>query len=174
MILKRLKSSDFDEAFAIMERSFPKDEHRPREEQLALLSDGRYSLITYGRENKAEAFIALWDLSDFYFIEHFAVAPELRGCGGGSAILDELLSSLDRPVFLEAEPPEDDIAVRRIGFYRRHGFHYCDRDYIQPPISKGRAAIPLRLMSYPSPLSEKDFSFVRDTLYREVYRVSAE
>lgn len=172
MILKRLSSVSFDEVFSIMKHSFPKNEHRPREEQLALLSDNRYSLITYGRDDVTEAFVALWDMWDFYFIEHFAVAQSLRGRGVGSSILKELLSSVDRPVYLEAEPPDEEIAIRRIGFYRRLGFHYCDREYIQPSISDGRDPIPLKLMSYPKPLSDKDFISIRNVIYKEVYHVT--
>ncbi|MBR7146301.1 MAG: GNAT family N-acetyltransferase, partial [Oscillospiraceae bacterium] len=52
----------------------------------------------------------------------FAVREDCRGSGIGSELLDELIGTLPHPICLEVEPPETEIAKRRIAFYERNGF----------------------------------------------------
>ncbi len=161
----------FNEVFAVMQASFPPDERRPREEQLALLSDARYRLHTTEDNGSVVAFAATWEFADFLFVEHLAVAASHRNRGLGADMLARLQAESDRRLCLEVELPEGDLARRRIGFYERNGFTFNPYPYTQPPISKGRAPVPLRLMSTGGALTAAEFTSVRDTLYREVYRV---
>lgn len=48
------------------------------------------------------------------------ILPALRGQRYGSRALSMLPN--DRPVILEIDPPVDEIAIRRKGFYERCGF----------------------------------------------------
>ena len=121
-------------------------------------------------KKKPIGFFALWQFSEFLFVEHFAVAPPLRGKGMGSKMLSALKEKAKTPIVLEVELPETEIARRRIGFYERSGFHLNGFSYEQPSLGKGRSPVLLQLMSYPVPLSEEEFFQVKETLYREVYR----
>lgn len=173
-MLEELKRSDFDACYCLMERSFPTDEYRPKEEQLALLEDRRYRIYgCFTPEGSLAAFLAVWVFEDFSFLEHFAVDPVRRNGGLGSAALRELSEKLEKPLCLEVELPEGELARRRIGFYERNGFCYNDYPYVQPPISRGKQPVPLRLMSWGAPLEEEAFRHIRDTLYSQVYHVNA-
>ncbi len=163
--------SAFDEVFAIMQASFPTDEYRPYDEQKALLQHPRYRLVTLTEEGRVIAFAATYSFPTFLFVEHLAVAPTHRNRGLGAQLLAQLKQETDRRLCLEVELPEDALSRRRIGFYERNGFTLNDYPYTQPPISKGRHPVPLRLMSTGGALTEATFETIRDTLYREVYHV---
>ena len=71
--LETLGMEDFEEVFRIMEQSFPIDERRNREGQQKLLSEEKYKLLGVKNDGNLIAFFAVWDFTDFVFIEHFAV-----------------------------------------------------------------------------------------------------
>ena len=84
-------------------------------------------------------------------------------------MLSSLVAAQKRPYCLEVELPETDMARRRIGFYMRNGFFLNEYDYIQPPISKGRLPVPLRIMTSGGRITQADFEKIRTVLYKEVY-----
>ena len=171
-MLRVMYDYEFDRIFSIMEASFPIDEYRPYDEQKALLSDERYVIYVLPdiKSGEVKAFITVWRLGEFAFVEHFAVNPEYRNQGLGAGILTELKDILDCRICLEVELPHTDFAIRRIGFYERNGFCINDYDYMQPPISKGRQEIPLRIMTTVGKLSSDEFEVIKNTIYREVYK----
>lgn len=169
-MLELLQKEQFDAIYRVMEESFPLDEFRPYHEQKALFDDERYS--AYGLVTEAgelQGFLTLWQFETFAYVEHFAVAPGFRNGGLGAAILREVTERMSKPICLEVEPPEGELSIRRIGFYRRNGFYLNDYPYIQPPISHGRKAIPLRIMTYAAAVAPETYRNIRDTLYCEVY-----
>ena len=101
----------------------------------------------------AAGFLAVWEFESFTYIEHFAVDPVLRNSGTGSAMLQELVRKYQKQICLEVELPEDELTRRRIGFYERNGFVFNEYPYIQPPISKGKSPVPLRIMTYGSAIT---------------------
>ena len=170
-MLQRINETDFPEIYRIMQASFPDDEYRPHEEQLALLKEPE-SRIYY----VPAGFLAVWEFETFTYIEHFAVDPALRNSGTGTAMLQELLSSSQytqkkKLICLEVELPEDELTKRRIGFYERNGFVFNEYPYMQPPISKGKSSVPLRIMTYGTAISEETFEKMKQVLYRRVYKV---
>lgn len=167
-MLRPMKSSEFDAVFSLLRSSFPPDERRPEQAQRALLAHPKYTMYV---TDDLSAVITLWQFSDFSFIEHFAVDPRHRNHGLGAAVLQSLLSSLSSPVVLEAELPETELAVRRLAFYQRNGFHINPYEYIQPPYSSDRSAVPLLILSTGNPLTQSQFELIRKTLYKEVYKV---
>lgn len=167
-----LNERDFDDVFSVMEKSFPSDEYRPKSEQRALLSNSLYNIYGEHKDGKLYGFIAAWKLEDFIYIEHFAVEPSFRGGGIGSKMITELVSRQSLPCVLEVEPPTNELCRRRIAFYERNGFVYNEYEYIQPAISKGKNAIPLRIMTSRKGVSEEMYTHIRDTLYHNVYHTS--
>jgi len=166
-------NTTFDQIYALMERSFPVSEYRTREGQRRLLSNPSYRLYTTEESGRIVAFLSLWRLDGFRFIEHLAVDPDLRGGGVGRALLLRALNAeRDAPAVLEVEPPETELSKRRIGFYQRNGFHLHDFPYCQPPMRPGQEPLPLRLMSWPIPLDPAALVRVRDELYARVYRAA--
>ena len=183
-MLQRINENNFPEIYRIMQASFPDDEYRPYEEQLALFKEPEYRIYytmaagQKGADDNSDAystmqaagFLAVWEFENFTYIEHFAVDPALRNSGTGSAMLQELVKQYQKPICLEVELPEDELTRRRIGFYERNGFVFNEYPYIQPPISKGKSPVPLRIMTYGSAIPRETFEEMREVLYRRVYK----
>ena len=85
-MLKKLEFQQFDLIYKIMKNSFPVDEHRPYEEQKALLEKPEYQIYILNEETteKICGFLAIWEFDSIVFIEHFAVVPEYRNGGIGA------------------------------------------------------------------------------------------
>lgn len=169
--LQPLRHEDFDLFFQIMEQSFPNVEVRPRDHEYDLLNEDAFTLwARYDAANRfLEGFIAEWSFNDFLFIEHFAVAPSLRGNGIGGQMLKDYLRRTNKPVLLEVEEPETELAERRIHFYRRNGFRLSRFGYVQPDLRRTGDRVLLRLMQYPQALSEREFQQRKNAIFRLVY-----
>ena len=167
-MLQRINETDFPEIYRIMQASFSDDEYRPYDEQLALFEEPEYRIYYM-----PAGFLAVWEFESFIYIEHFAVDPALRNSGTGSAMLQELVKQYQKPICLEVELPEDELTRRRIGFYERNGFVFNEYSYIQPPISKGKSPVPLRIMTYGSAITREEFQKMKEILYRRVYKCEA-
>lgn len=164
-MLQRINETNFPEIYRIMQASFSDDEYRPYDEQLALFEEPEYRIYYM-----PAGFLAVWEFESFIYIEHFAVDPALRNSGTGSAMLQELVKQYQKPICLEVELPEDELTRRRIGFYERNGFVFNEYPYIQPPISKGKSPVPLRIMTYGSAITQDTFEEMKRVLYQRVYK----
>ena len=171
-MISKLERKDFDKVFRIMETSFPKDEYRTYEEQKALLDKPEYDIcIMADSDGAIKAFMAVWNLDSFVFIEHFAVDPAYRNNGIGGEFLRKLAHSTRKMMCLEVELPDNEIASRRIGFYERNGFVLNKYPYMQPSISAGRNPVPLLIMTYGRYIDNTEFDRIKEVLYTEVYGV---
>ncbi|MBD5130935.1 MAG: GNAT family N-acetyltransferase [Ruminococcaceae bacterium] len=160
----------FERLYKIIEYSFPKDERRSFDDHFGEFEKPRFRSLVREENGNIEGFMNYWQLDGFVYLEHFAVAKELRGLGIGSELMEELRGIVKCPVVLEVEPPEtSDTALHRIGFYKRLGFHLNEYEYYQPPYRKGE---PVRLMIMStSALSEAEFKEIRRVLYRDAYEI---
>lgn len=160
----------FDEVYELMRLSFPEIEYREYNDQKKLLEHPAYVLLTETDDAGMTAgFLAGWLFDTFAFVEHIAVSPHIRGGGIGKRLMESFMKQAGKPVILEVEIPEDELQRRRIGFYERLGFHLNDYPYFQPPLRTGQPALPLRLMSYPEPLTVTQLDRAKAELYTEVY-----
>ncbi len=170
MSLVTMQDSDFASVYSLMEASFPAEERREREAQRKCGENPAFTTYLWKEESAVKGFITVYDLQEFFFVEHFAVNPAFRNQGLGSEILTALREKLPRPLVLEVELPETEFARRRIEFYRRNGFVLHHYPYMQPPYSPEKSPVPLLLMST-VPLSQREFFAVKTKLYSQVYRV---
>ncbi|MGE6260502.1 GNAT family N-acetyltransferase [Heyndrickxia sporothermodurans] len=167
-----MNEREFDKIFALMEVTFPENERRTYAGQKELMADPHYRLITESdSNNQIVAFLAAWEFPLFRFVEHIAVNPIMRGSGIGGKMMPAYMEELKKPVLLEVEHPDTELAQRRIGFYERLGFHLNPFEYVQPPLQKGQDNLPLNLMSYPQLLTDEEFILYRKILYRHVYKI---
>lgn len=169
MIIEKLDKKDFDEVFCIMQQSFPSAEYRPKHKQYALLDNEKYNLYISKHQEKIQAFIAYWDLGDFFFAEHLAVAPQERNGGIGSRFMTSVLDSLNKPLVLEVENKNDGISKRRIGFYERLGLFLTDVCYNQPNFDNSDVVIPLRIMCYDIEGKLK-IQEIERTIFEKIYK----
>lgn len=155
----------------LMTRSFPSDEYRDLDE-LRDITDHRphfYNNVVLN-DGTPIGLLSYWDFDDFYYAEHFAIDPTQRNGGYGKAVLQHLCQLLDKPIVLEVEEPDEEMARRRIGFYQRNGFVLWDNEYRQPPYKPGDPCLPMRLMVYGPLDSRKDYNRVVRRIYRDVYK----
>ena len=87
----------------------------------------------------------------------------------GSGLLKSVLNGLDKPFFLEVEPPCDEITKRRIGMYERMGLFLSEFYYEQQPLREGHMPQQLMIMSYRGPVGEAEFIPYKQEIYRHVY-----
>ena len=174
--LQRITTAD-TALYAYMERlmteAFPPEEYRALA-QLREYTDSKkhfYNNIVFD-EDTPVGFITYWDFGKFCYAEHFAIDPARRNGGYGKQVLDLLCRQLQRPIVLEVEMPEEEMARRRIGFYQRQGFTLWQQPYRQPPYKHGDPYLPMRLMVYGDLDSEKAFDAIKQRIYREVYGVA--
>lgn len=171
-MLQPLKETDFEQLYDLMKDSFPEDEYRPFEGQKALLAEEAYQIYAnYNEVGILQAFVALWNFEQYAYIEHFAVNPRFRNGGLGSRILKELADTFPKPIFLEVEPPKDEMAIRRIGFYERNGYHLNTYPYMQPAMAPGRNPIPLCIMTSQKPVTVEEFDTIKQLLYEKVFKI---
>lgn len=149
----RISSGDIllDKVAALYESAFPLNERREIGEFFRLLEENSHfhvDVFLDGNGNFA-GFLSSWEWDDFRYGEHFAIEEGMRGGGIGSQVLRNFLASGSQPLILEVEPPVDEMAVRRIGFYERNGLRlWNDLHYIQPAYSADREPIELKLMTF--------------------------
>lgn len=160
----------FPLVFSLMKQAFPPTERRTEDGQRALLDRSGYSYRILREENGSFlGFLAVWDLGEFRFVEHFAVNEAARGKGIGGKALQMWMEEKSTPVVLEVEPPETELARRRIGFYQRVGLFLNDFPYTQPSMQQGQPPIPLKIMSWPGKILEEEFRPWQQCLYDRVY-----
>lgn len=171
--LQRLRSSDtalcrFMEK--VLTESFPVEEYRELAELRALTeTEDRFhnNLILDGAT--PVGLLTWWDFGRFHYVEHFAIAGNLRNRQYGQRALALARARIPTPLVLEVEQPVEETARRRIRFYERQGFALWDRGYLQPPYRPGADALPMRLMACGDLRPDRDFTEVRNTIHREVY-----
>ncbi len=168
----RLGEKDFDNMYSLLKISFIADELRPYNQQKALLKKSIYHVFAEREAdtNQLRAFIALWDLKDFVFVDYFAVHPIYRNQGIGQKILQEVFDMTQKNICLEIETPVNEITNRRLRFYQRNHFKLCNYDYKQPPVAKGNAPVSLSLMSSRDIQHEKDFKNICKEVYKFMYK----
>ncbi|MDD5340622.1 MAG: GNAT family N-acetyltransferase [Candidatus ainarchaeum sp.] len=163
-------SEHFRGVWELYESAFPPDERRDLGRQNALFKRPEYLLFAaLDEKNTVAGFLSLWEFGGFVFMEHLAVQGHMRGKGFGTEIIKAYMSGCKKNVVLEVERPGTEIQKRRIAFYERLGFKLNHHDYIQPPYGPGKNPVPMRLMSYPGTISEKEFPLLRKDIHLVVY-----
>lgn len=162
----------FAQLYEILEYSFPDEERSTRSGHLFEFKDPLFRSMVF-EDGAVRGFMNYWEFEDFIYLEHFAVARELRGQGLGAKLINELRSiAPNNRIVLEAEPPkQSEIAYRRVRFYERLGFFLNKYTYLQPPYKSNDPPIPLVIMSTERELSHKEFLITRNLIYRNVYEL---
>ena len=172
--LQRISTADkelYDFMEQLMIASSPPEEYRALD-QLRLYTDTQpafHNNVILDDETPIGLF-TYWDFGAFCYGEHFAIDPARRNGGYGKRALEELCRIVHpRPIVLEVEMPVEEMAQRRINFYRRQGFKLWDNPYRQPPYKPGDGYLPMQIMAYGDIDPEQSFEKVRDCIYRHVY-----
>jgi ribosomal protein S18 acetylase RimI-like enzyme len=154
--------------FTLYQNSFPEEERRTEEELLKTFANPLFCPHQIIVDQSFVGLFNYWKFPDFYYIEHFAIIPEIRGNGIGKKIIDEFM--LNKTVVLECEPAIDELSLRRLNFYTNLGFLIFPFKYIQPPYSSKKPSIELLLLSNSKILSQDFFEQMSTKIANEVYQ----
>lgn len=173
MELRNLDLSDIEEVSFVENlyiESFPPSERRPIEKMLDFYQNNDLFFIDVAVEDgRLVGFLTYWDIDEFIFAEHFAIAPEFRNGGYGRKVM-KLFQKSPKPIILEVELPSTILSERRIGFYQRLGYKLWENvQYQQPAYSIDGLAIPMKLMTYGDLNVERDLIEIRSRIYSIVY-----
>jgi len=152
--IKSEEDQYFAEFWKIYSASFPLNERRVSNQQTDVFKKKEYQVDIYLSDNHVIGFTAFWTTTDFIYIEHFAIAPEVRSKGLGSAILKPFIETKPIPVILEIEPTIDDLTSRRLKFYESLGFIRNDHLHFQPPYHITDQPLHLVILTYPNQINE--------------------
>ena len=109
--------------------------------------------------------------SAFLFGEYIVIAPPWQGRRIGETVVRMLLAREKAPLVFETEPPETEIAHRRIAFHERLGGRLWDAAYMQPTYHPDLPWTPMHLFVN-GDLADEYRDAVREIIHREVYNVT--
>lgn len=152
-----------------MTSAFPYEERRDSFDERECLKDERFRFLSLIDNDTSVGFVALWLLDGFVFLEHIAIDEDKRSSGYGSQAIDLIKDTFSLPIILEAEAPVTEQQIKRIAFYKRLGFNVNAYDYTQPSYHGGEG-VPLLLLSFPKPMTDRDFNKFIDETRKSAYK----
>ncbi|MEI0488201.1 GNAT family N-acetyltransferase [Brachyspira pulli] len=116
----------------------------------------------------------LWDLEDFNYGEYLAIDKNLRGKKYGSEVLTKILDILkNKLIVIEVEPYDlDEIARKRIEWYKRFGLILAEYDYDMPCIDKSNniSTMKMKIMTSREIQSKEEHDNITSIIYKKVYK----
>ena len=156
------------EAASLYREAFPAKEIRSEADHLRALQEPRFEADGIWLEEEFAGLLYFWRFREWYYIEHLAGNPGLRGQQIGSRALEAFCRN--RQVILEIDPPEDETSIRRLHFYQRLGFVENPQHYLHPSFQRPFETHRLVLLSSPRTIENdeaRDFAdFVRECVLR--------
>jgi GNAT superfamily N-acetyltransferase len=134
------------------EKTFPEEERRSKDQFLDLAVNPDAFVYSINHEDENIGYCVIWELQEFYFLEHFEVFEEFRNQKFGEKILESLQEKFEK-LILETEP--DSLS-------ERNGFSVIEKKYLQPSYGEGKYAVNLFLMANFQPEN-------LETLVQEIY-----
>ncbi len=159
----------FPTVYEKMESAFPYEERRDFIDQKECLGKKYFNFFEIFDGENPVGFISPWVFEGFVYIEHLAIDANKRGGGYGSKTIEEIKKLYNKPIILEAEAPETEQQIKRIKFYERSGFNVNPYPYTQPSYHGGEG-VPLKILSYPRPISQEELENFISITKKYVYK----
>lgn len=169
MELKKITKQEYDKFFSLLESDFCLDERKTKVNELNAFDDPHFSPNFIYDNQTLVGYICFWEFEEFLYVEHFAILNSMRGTGQGSKFLKEFSENFSKPIILEVELPKNEVAIKRIKFYERLGYHLNDFPYTQPAYQPESSPVEMFVMSYGTVLSKTDFCKFTKTIKKVVY-----
>lgn len=165
----------FSKFYALYLSSFPSVERRSWDGlEHELLYEKRFFANAILRNEMFVGFLNYWKFEHFYYIEHFAIIPVLRGQKIGSEALTVFLQQNQLPIILEVEMPNTPLNIRRIEFYKKHGFAALAQNYEQPAYQENGASFAMKVMCNEVNFADENFDIIKEQLFDKVYHQKKE
>lgn len=154
-------------AMELYRQSFPLHEQREADSQARVLGHPDYHFLLAYDGERFVGLLLCWETPAFCYVEHFCILPQLRGRRYGQRVL-EALTGRGKPVILEIDPPTDEIAIRRKGFYERCGFTPNPYPHVHPAYHAGNRGHDLVILSFPQEITPAQYAAFSEYLCRTV------
>ena len=154
----------------LFEEAFPEQE-RPPFSSLRHRDAGKFHFLVAENGDDPVGILTYWTFNELVYIEHFAIAEELRNQGLGKAVFLNFLSQQTEQVVLEVETPVSEEAEHRIEFYASMGLFQNPQPYTQPSYHEDDRTVEMIIMSKYE-LDDDEFEEIKALLYREVYGIN--
>lgn len=154
--LENISDEFFEQAWELYKDAFPLKMRRSKEVQALVIKNPLYNFDVFLNDHGFIGFMFWWNFDHYSYIEHFSVSAVHRNRGFGKMILEQFICRHDKPIVLEVELPNSAVDKRRIKFYETLGFKLNIHSYQLPSLNDGKSVVPLMLMTYPDPFSEKE------------------
>ena len=172
MYFERITDSQhpmYGTAIELYQKSFPLHEQRETPSQERILRHPDYHFTLVYDEKQFVGMVLYWETSEFLYVEHFCILPELRNQHYGQRILAEL-GKQGKTLILEIDPPVDEISMRRKGFYERCGFTENLYPHVHLPYHQENQGHELVVMSCPGKITQEEYDAFDGYLKRKVMR----
>jgi ribosomal protein S18 acetylase RimI-like enzyme len=154
----------FGKLYELYESAFPAVERRILTDLEGVLNhDKRFKMAVLMKDSEFVGFFNYWQFESFIYAEHFAVNPKLRGQNIGSEVVKTFFQNVNLPVVFEVEPPEEEMAIRRIAFYERLDCKLLPHKYAQPHYDGSGKLLPMLLMTNNYDYADKHFDQIIPT-----------
>lgn len=163
------ENSMYEKALELYRASFPLHEQREAASQARILGDEAYYFNLIYDGDIYVGLLLCWETRHFIYVEHFCILPELRNRQYGQKAL-ALLGRRGKKVLLEIDPPVDETANRRKGFYERCGFTGNPYGHVHPPYHRQNTGHELVIMSYPGKITLDEYEAFRFYLESHVMK----
>lgn len=170
LIVKRLSSEDTSEIANIdylYDSAFPVHEKRSYQGRQLLLNQQYYYLYYFTENEVFIGFVGCWKINTFYYVEHLAISPNLRGRGYGQKVL-QLFSEQVNNIILEIDPVIDEISQKRLRFYQHCGFKQNEYQHVHPSYHTEFAPHQLDVLSFPTTIDRQTYQLFNQKLVDEV------
>lgn len=171
ILIDSIEEKGWSQIWEIYESSFPIYERRNLESHMKAMKNQQFFCSAFLEEETVVGILFYWEFENYKYIEHFAINGKLRGKNYGSRILEKFCDT-EKKIVLEIEPPIDEMTIKRLHFYEKHGFYMNDFKYIHPSFSKNTLPHRLDILSNKAKLTDKEFvgiqSFISNVVLKYV------
>ena len=164
-----ITKNEFEKYYNLLQDDFCFEERKAKQDELKALSNKYYKPCFIYDDEKLVGYFCYWEFEDFMYVEHFAILKELRGSGIGTKFFKWFLPTINKPFILEVEDPVDEDTIRRVNFYKNSGFVLNNYEYYQPSYHDGSDSVPMKIVSYKSPITKQQFNDYINTMLATVY-----
>jgi len=154
---------EIDNVNYLYDLAFPLHERRGYQGRQSIQRCSDYYLYYFTDNNVFIGFIGSWKITDFFYIEHFAISPQLRAQGYGQKVLT-LFSKQVAKIILEIDPVIDEQSLNRLNFYKRCGFERNEYKHTHPSYHSHYAPHELEVLSFPAKIDKQTYQIFNEKL----------
>jgi len=162
---------EIDNVNHLYDLAFPFHEQRSNQGRQSVQRCSDYYLYYFTDNSVFVCFIGSWKITNFFYIEHFAISPQLRGQGYGQKVL-KLFSKQVAKIILEIDPVIDEQSRKRLSFYKRCGFEQNEYKHTHPSYHSQYAPHELEVLSFPTKIDKKTYQIFNEKLSHVVMQPS--